>query len=85
MLSPATTNPAKIQAILRAFNGSSAKDPAIESISVEVVIAEQPFGNEKRMLAHRNRVANARAVQPNADFWVAIEARIDEGSTFSAG
>lgn len=28
-------------------------------------------------------MANARRAQPNADFWVAIEAGIDEGSTFS--
>ncbi|MGX7900321.1 inosine/xanthosine triphosphatase, partial [Klebsiella pneumoniae] len=31
----------------------------------------------------RNRVANARLAQPNADFWVAIEAGIDDDSTFS--
>jgi len=30
-----------------------------------------------------NRVANARLAQPNADFWVAIEAGIDDDSTFS--
>ncbi|MDU1748297.1 MAG: inosine/xanthosine triphosphatase [Klebsiella aerogenes] len=54
----ATTNPAKIQAILQAFN--------------------EIFG-----AGARNRVANARLAQPEADFWVAIEAGIDEGSTFS--
>ena len=44
---------------------------------------EQPFGSEETRAGARNRVANARFAQPEADFWVAIEAGIDEGSTFS--
>ena len=69
----ATTNPAKIQAILQAFNEIFGEGSChIESVAVE----------ETRAGA-RNRVANARIAQPEADFWVAIEAGIDEGSTFS--
>ncbi len=80
----ATTNPAKIQAILQAFNEIFGEGSChIESISVESGVPEQPFGNEETRAGARNRVANARAVQPNADFCVAIEAGIDEGSTFS--
>ncbi len=80
----ATTNPAKIQAILQAFNEIFGEGSChIESVSVESGVPEQPFGNEETRAGARNRVANARAVQPNADFWVAIEAGIDEGSTFS--
>jgi len=80
----ATTNPAKIQAILQAFNEIFGEGSChIESISVESGVPEQPFGNEETRAGARNRVANARAVQPNSDFWVAIEAGIDEGSTFS--
>lgn len=44
---------------------------------------EQPFGSEETRAGARNRVANARLAQPNADFWVAIEAGIDDDSTFS--
>ncbi len=44
---------------------------------------EQPFGSEETRAGARNRVANARLARPNADFWVAIEAGIDDDSTFS--
>lgn len=80
----ATTNPAKIQAILAAFDqifgeGSCHIDP----ISVETGVPEQPFGSTETRAGARNRVANAREARPNVDFWVAIEAGIDEGATFS--
>ena len=79
----ATTNPAKIQAILQAFDEIFGEGSChIESVSVESGVPEQPFGEETRAGA-RNRVANARIAQPHADFWVAIEAGIDDGSTFS--
>jgi inosine/xanthosine triphosphatase len=80
----ATTNPAKIQAILQAFNEIFGEGSChIESVSVESGVPEQPFGSNETRAGARNRVANARRAQPNADFWVAIEAGIDEGSTFS--
>ncbi|PLM80728.1 non-canonical purine NTP phosphatase, partial [Klebsiella variicola] len=80
----ATTNPAKIQAILQAFNEIFGEGSChIESVSVESGVPEQPFGSEETRAGARNRVANARLVQPSADFWVAIEAGIDDGSTFS--
>lgn len=80
----ATTNPAKIQAILQAFNEIFGEGSChIESVSVESGVPEQPFGSDETRAGARNRVANARRAQPNADFWVAIEAGIDESSTFS--
>ncbi|AVL80803.1 inosine/xanthosine triphosphatase [Klebsiella oxytoca] len=80
----ATTNPAKIQAILQAFNEIFGEGSChIESVSVESGVPEQPFGSDETRAGARNRVANARLAQPTADFWVAIEAGIDEGSTFS--
>ena len=80
----ATTNPAKIQAILKAFEEIFGEGSChIESVSVESGVPEQPFGSEETRAGARNRVANARLVQPSADFWVAIEAGIDDGSTFS--
>ncbi|PLB90254.1 inosine/xanthosine triphosphatase, partial [Klebsiella pneumoniae] len=53
------------------------------SVAVESGVPEQPFGSEETRAGARNRVANARLAQPNADFWVAIEAGIDDDSTFS--
>nr|AMJ34550.1 TIGR00258: inosine/xanthosine triphosphatase [uncultured bacterium] len=80
----ATTNPAKIQAILQAFDEIFGEGSChIESVAVESGVPEQPFGSEETRAGARNRVANARLAQQNADFWVAIEAGIDDDSTFS--
>ncbi|MFU0966160.1 inosine/xanthosine triphosphatase [Kluyvera ascorbata] len=80
----ATTNPAKIQAILAAFDQIFGEGSChIDAISVETGVPEQPFGSEETRAGARNRLANARQVKPEADFWVAIEAGIDEGATFS--
>ncbi|MFW0764408.1 inosine/xanthosine triphosphatase [Trabulsiella odontotermitis] len=80
----ATTNPAKIQAILAAFSDIFGEGSChIEAISVESGVPEQPLGSDETRAGARNRVDNARLARPEADFWVAIEAGIDEGSTFS--
>lgn len=80
----ATTNPAKIRAILHAFNEIFGEGSChIESVSVDSGVPEQPFGSQETRAGARNRVNNARKIRPEADFWVAIEAGIDEGSTFS--
>ncbi|BBV67710.1 inosine/xanthosine triphosphatase [Kluyvera ascorbata] len=80
----ATTNPAKIQAILAAFDQIFGEGSCqITPVSVDTGVPEQPFGSPETRAGARNRVANAREAHPNADFWVAIEAGIDEGATFS--
>lgn len=80
----ATTNPAKIQAILAAFDQVFGEGSCqIMPVSVDTGVPEQPFGSNETRAGARNRVANAREAHPNADFWVAIEAGIDEGATFS--
>ncbi len=80
----ATTNPAKIKAILAAFSQIFGEGSChIEPVSVETGVPEQPFGNEETRAGALNRVANARQQFPQAEYWVAIEAGIDDGSTFS--
>lgn len=80
----ATTNPAKIRAIQQAFAEIFGEGSChIDAIAVESGVPEQPHGCEETRAGARNRVANARASRPDADFWVAIEAGIDDGSTFS--
>ncbi len=65
----ATTNPAKIQAILQAFDEIFGEGSChIESVAVESGVPEQPFGSEETRAGARNRVANARLAQQNADF-----------------
>lgn len=80
----ATTNPAKIRAIQQAFAEIFGEGSChIDAIAVESGVPEQPYGCEETRAGARNRVVNARASRPDADFWVAIEAGIDDGSTFS--
>ncbi|CBG91753.1 inosine/xanthosine triphosphatase [Citrobacter rodentium] len=80
----ATTNPAKIQAILTAFEEIFGERSChIESVAVESGVPEQPMGSAETRAGARNRVENARCLRPDADFWIAIEAGIDEDATFS--
>ncbi|MEL4016377.1 inosine/xanthosine triphosphatase [Dryocola clanedunensis] len=80
----ATTNPSKIQAILQAFHEIFGEGSChIESVVVDSGVPEQPFGNIETRTGARQRIMNSRQVRQEADFWVAIEAGIDEGSTFS--
>ncbi len=80
----ATQNPAKIKAILGAFELIFGPQSChIDAINVESGVPDQPIGSEETRRGARQRVENARLARPDADFWVAIEAGIDEGSTFS--
>ncbi|KEA53262.1 MULTISPECIES: inosine/xanthosine triphosphatase [Mangrovibacter] len=80
----ATKNPAKINAILHAFEIIFGEGSChIIAAGVESGVPEQPIGSAETLAGARQRVINAREVYPQADFWVAIEAGIDEGSTFS--
>ena len=81
----ATTNPAKIQAILQAFHEIFGEGSChIASVAVESGVPEQPFGSEETRAGARNRVANARRLHPEADFWVVIENTSQRGEARSA-
>ncbi|HCV5447664.1 TPA: inosine/xanthosine triphosphatase [Shigella sonnei] len=81
----ATTNPAKIQAILQAFHEIFGEGSChIASVAVESGVPEQPFGSEETRAGARNRVANARRLLPEADFWVVIENTSQRGEARSA-
>ena len=81
----ATTNPAKIQAILQAFHEIFGEGSChIASVAVESGVPEQPFGSEETRAGARNRVANARRLHPEADFWVVIENASQRGEARSA-
>lgn len=83
-IAAATTNPAKNKAIINAFTAIFGADSCqIEPVLVDSGVPQQPWGNEETHRGARNRVANARRARPDADFWVAIEAGIDDDSTFS--
>lgn len=80
----ATTNPAKIRAISCAFDDAyGAGLCRIEGVDVSSDVAQQPLSNAETRRGARNRVMNARQVRPEADFWVSIEAGIEENMTFA--
>lgn len=80
----ATQNPAKIKAILGAFELIFGPQSChIDAVNVESGVPDQPIGSEETRQGARQRVENARLACPDGDFWVAIEAGIDEDSTFS--
>ncbi|MBG2758775.1 inosine/xanthosine triphosphatase [Proteus mirabilis] len=80
----ATTNPAKINAIKLAFEQVFGKDTFdIEDINVDSRVPQQPIGNTETRTGARQRVMAARQVRPEADFWVGVEAGIEDDMTFA--
>ncbi len=80
----ATSNPAKISAILLAFEDVfGAGHCRISGAETESGVSAQPMSDEETLQGARNRVINARHHQPDADFWVAIEAGIDGQQAFA--
>ncbi|ARU95207.1 inosine/xanthosine triphosphatase [Tatumella citrea] len=80
----ATSNPAKISAILQAFEDVfGAGQCQISGSETDSGVSAQPMSDEETLKGARQRVANARHRQPEADFWVAIEAGIDGQQAFA--
>ncbi|QCR37241.1 inosine/xanthosine triphosphatase [Nissabacter sp. SGAir0207] len=80
----ATTNPAKIDAIKLAFEDIFGPESVrIEGIEVESGVPAQPMGSDETRSGARNRVTNARQLRPEADFWVGVEAGIEDDMTFA--
>ncbi|ADP10097.1 MULTISPECIES: inosine/xanthosine triphosphatase [Erwinia] len=80
----ATINPAKIKAISQAFSDIfGAGSCHIEGVEVDSGVAAQPISNTETRTGARQRVMNARQVRPEADFWVAIEAGIEDDTAFA--
>lgn len=79
-----TTNPAKINAITLAFSDVfGAENCRIEGVDVDSGVPRQPLGSQETRTGARNRVMMARQVRPEADFWVGVEAGIEEEMTFA--
>ncbi|WP_422616072.1 inosine/xanthosine triphosphatase [Photorhabdus hainanensis] len=80
----ATTNPAKIKAISLAFDDVFGPGTyRIEDINVDSSVPQQPIGNTETRTGARQRVMAARQVRPEADFWVGVEAGIEDDMTFA--
>ena len=80
----ATTNPAKIKAIAMAFEDIfGAEAFRIEGVDVDSGVPSQPIGSNETRTGARHRVIGARQVRPEADFWVGVEAGIEDNMTFA--
>lgn len=80
----ASLNPAKINAVKSAFQ-SAFPQQAFEfiGVSVESEVDDQPMSNEETRDGALNRVRNAKISQPGADYYVGLEAGIEDNVTFA--
>ena len=73
-------NPVKIGAARQGFElmfpGGAGFD--IRSLSVPSGVPEQPFSDQETLDGATNRANNARAAEPDADYWVGIEGGVDD-------
>ncbi len=81
----ATTNPAKLAAINNAFDDVFGPNVCrIESVTIDnSYISTQPMSDKETRSGARGRVMTARQVRPEADFWVGIEAGIEDNMAFA--
>ena len=74
----ASKNPVKIDATRAAF---AALMPAVSlqmiAVKVDSGVADQPTSDAETLRGARNRAANARELNPDADFWVGLEGGIE--------
>ena len=80
----ASLNPAKINAVKSAFVSAFPNTEfEFKGVSVPSGVADQPMSNDETYQGAVNRVHNATQQQPNADFYVGLEAGIEGGVTFA--
>ena len=80
----ASLNPAKVKAVESAFSAAfSEQEFEFLGVSVASEVADQPMSNEETLLGARNRVKNAKAEIPDADYYVGLEAGIEGSVTFA--
>lgn len=71
-------NPVKIAAVREAFQAQfPGIDLEIVPLAVASDVAEQPMSDAETRHGALNRVSNARAEIPGADFWVGLEGGLD--------
>ncbi|WP_394243973.1 inosine/xanthosine triphosphatase [Vibrio astriarenae] len=80
----ASLNPAKIKAVQSAFTAAfPGQTFDYQGVSVASEVADQPMSNEETKAGAINRVKNARIALPDADFYVGLEAGIEDKATFA--
>lgn len=78
----ASKNPVKLSATLNGFQRMFPNEEfEVEGVAAESGVSDQPFGDEETLRGAQNRVVSARAMQPNADYWVGLEGGIEKKDT----
>lgn len=80
----ASLNPAKIEAVRSAFT-QVFPERTFDFIGVSVPsgVADQPMSDEETHAGARNRVRNAKQMQPDGDVYVGLEAGIEQNMTYA--
>ncbi|MDW6003149.1 inosine/xanthosine triphosphatase [Vibrio mangrovi] len=80
----ASLNPVKLKAVENAFQEVFPEHQSeVVGISVASGVSEQPMSDSETRLGALNRVSNARKEIPGADFYVGLEAGIENGFTYA--
>lgn len=81
----ASTNPVKIQAALEGFRRMFPADEfTARGVAVPSGVSDQPMTDAETLQGARNRAANARRADPEADYWVGIEGGVEDGAALQA-
>lgn len=79
----ASANPAKVTAVRDCFNEVFPHTPSeVQGYAVPSGVAAQPMSSEETLLGAQNRIVALKKIQ-QADFYVSIEAGLDDGFTFA--
>ncbi len=75
----ASLNPVKLRAAQAAFQRIFPQQRfSVSGVAVPSGVPDQPMSLAETRQGARNRAENARAAQPDSDFWVGIEGGIDD-------
>ncbi len=76
----ASQNPVKLRAAKSAFERMFPRRRfEVGGVSVSSGVADQPLSAGETLRGARQRASNARAAEPEADYWVGIEGGIEDG------
>lgn len=74
----ASHNPAKLRSVDDAFARQFPNETiTLVACAVESGVSDQPMSDEETRRGARSRAINARAAEPDADFWIGLEGGVD--------
>jgi inosine/xanthosine triphosphatase len=75
----ASTNPVKVQAAVNGFRRMfPSADLNVVTVTVPSGVGHQPMSDEETLTGALNRVQQAVALVPDADYWIGIEGGVEE-------